>query len=132
MIVKRGVYYEFHRLQSGREVGSEISRGQATLLLKGGRDVYTPARADAYSLATTVFHAPIEHPPHAASYFGHYQGPFPHEYKAQKIAVGWDKADKGGGHIFFNSRGEDFLSKAAKQETELHQHNVERHKKSYL
>jgi hypothetical protein len=130
-VVRRGVFYEFHRLQQGGEIGGEILEMQARTRIKGGRDVYTPRRADAYTLANTTFHSTLQHPPHAADFFGHFQsGDEKHEYDSKKTAIGWDKAKAGPGHAFFNFRGEDFVPKAKDSADPKHLYNVERHKQS--
>jgi hypothetical protein len=84
-----------------------------------------------YTLANTTLHSTLQHPPHAADFFGHFQsGDEKHIYDPQKTDVGWDKAEEGPGHVFFNFRGNDFVPNAKLEKAPQHKHHVERHKKS--
>jgi hypothetical protein len=65
--VIRGVYYEFSRsrvisrpgqpteTRDDVEIGRPVAREHAMRLAKAGKDVYTPARRDAYELARDAY-----------------------------------------------------------------------------
>ena len=116
-----GRFYEFHRARvisrpgqplqtrSGVEVGPEISKEDALRRINAGKDVYTPAKYDAYRLATQVQggSAPLEERPHTppvASPTGRLDVYFRHYHPG-----GSHPTDEGGfGHVFFGDRGDQF------------------------
>jgi len=90
--VRDGAFYEFNRPASHYEVGREISEKVAQLDVRFGRDVYTPRRSDAKSLAKNISpFPPIWHPAHKSLYFSHY---YPILAKS--------------GHVFYGGRGQNF------------------------
>src|SRR5436305_5267508 len=103
-IVTQKTFHVFNRLSNGREVAEEINEVQARTRVEGGRDVYTPRRANAHTLAIAIFQTePLEPTPHQAHHFGHFQEDgAKHKYNEQAKEVSWDKTSNGtSGHIFF-------------------------------
>lgn len=119
MQVQAGVFYEFHRhrvvSRAGQpiqtiphaEVGPVITREEALRQVRSGKDVYTPRRTDAESLAKSAGATkPIYERAHAVAYFQHFHpaGEHPEFPEDQE---GRPRAMDGPGHVFFGSRGEN-------------------------
>ena len=112
-----GRFYEFekHRVVSrpgqplvtraGIEIGREISREDAFRRVRSGKDVYTPAKQDAYRLATEVQEGrtPFEeiHRPKTPSPTGREDVYYRHYHPG-----GLHPGEGGPGHVFFGERGE--------------------------
>src|SRR5712692_10047029 len=116
----RGQLYEFHagRVISrpgqpivtvvGVEIGPEISREEAFRQLRGGKDVYTLSKEDAYRLATPVYYArPVEDTPHDQFYYSHFHPGGVHP-QFDHDRPGRPRAVAGPGHVFFGERGQGF------------------------
>ena len=93
--------------KKGIEIGPRITREKALREVKGGRDVYTLGRVDAYRLALQASSGkPVEESPHDPDklsptgrkdvYFRHYHPGGDHDRF---------------GHIFFGQRGENYTPK---------------------
>ena len=110
-----GRFYEFHRkrvisrpgqplsTRDGIEVGPAISREDALQQVKGGRDVYTPRKQDAYQLARDAHGlTPVEeiHKPKVPSPTGRVDVYFRHFHP------GGIHHAAGGGGVYFGGRGE--------------------------
>ena len=116
MLAFKGLFYEFHRerivsrpgqplrVQQGIEVGPAITKEEAFRQARAGKDVYTPAREDAYRLALKLDPATPEFEPprnprkpsptgRLDVYFSHYH-------------PGGDHLNYG--HIFYGERGEGY------------------------
>jgi hypothetical protein len=114
MSVVKGLFYQFRRdrvvsragqpvqTRPAMEVGLVMSREEAFREVRSGRDVYTPAREDAYRLALRLAPATPAmeiHQPRIASPTGRWDVYFPHFHP------GGDHERFG--HIFFGERGQD-------------------------
>lgn len=102
----KGQYYEFDRSRFGIELGRNIPPPQAVTLVRGGRDVYTLNKEDAYKLAKSVYGMPptecfTAHPSH----FSHYHPGGMHPQYGKLDPKTFGKAREGFGHVFFNLRG---------------------------
>ena len=84
-----GDFYEFDRMQLGREIGERIDRNWALSRLLRGQDVYTPLASDAKSLAKDVHPGKADwEGAHEANYFPHFHPGGVHTY----------------GHVFYGGR----------------------------
>jgi len=105
-IARKGEYYEFDRSRSGMELGRIVAYPQAMMLVRGGRDVYTSSKDDAYRLARTVYSSsPEECFTNQPSHFRHYHPGGQHPQYGEEDPLSFGKAREGVGHIFFNLRG---------------------------
>jgi hypothetical protein len=131
MNISKGRFYEFHKHRvvsppgapvfeaSGMEIGPEIGREVALSRVRAGKDVYTPERADAHSLAAQVRpDRPTDELPHSPPqptrskredvYFRHFHPGGEHP-----------TASSGGpGHVFYGQRGERFEARPDKAGSE--------------
>jgi hypothetical protein len=120
-ILQAGLFYEFHRFRvvsragqpiqtrTNVEIAPQINREQALQQIRNGKDVYTPRRRDAEKLAISAYgQDPLYEPPHQATFFQHFHpgGEHPEFPEGQQ---GRPRAEAGPGHIFFGSRGENFV-----------------------
>jgi len=112
-----GLYYEFHAQRvisrAGQpietreriEIGPLISREEARRQVLAGKDVYTPAKRDAYNLVRRLYRTtPVEDPPHEEYYFPHFHPGGVHP-KLDHDRPGRRRAISGPGHVFFGFRG---------------------------
>ena len=112
-----GLYYEFHaervisragqpiQTRVGIEIGPQISQEDARRQVLAGKDVYTPKKQDAYTLARRLYATgAVEDPPHDEFYFSHYHPGGVHP-RLDHDRPGRRRAIAGPGHVFFGSRG---------------------------
>jgi len=101
----KGEYYEFSRSRPGMELGRTVARSQAIMLVRGGRDVYTPNKEDDYRLARSVYPtSPQECFTAQPTHFSHYHPGGIHPEYDKRDPLGFGKAREGFGHVFFNLR----------------------------
>ncbi len=121
-----GMFYEFHTRRvisrpgqpvltiEGVEIGPQISREDAVRQVRGGKDVYTFNKEDAYKLASQLFAgSPVEDAPHGEFYYPHYHPGGVHP-DLDHDRPGRPRAIAGPGHVFFGERGDNFQPRAAR------------------
>jgi hypothetical protein len=123
MQIQPGVFYEFHRYRvvsragqpiqtkTNVEVGPVISKEEALRQVRNGLDIYTFSRKDAEKLALSAYGIdPALEAPHQPSFFQHFHpgGEHPEYPEGQ---AGRPRAEQGPGHIFFGSRGENYVER---------------------
>ena len=102
----KGEYYEFERSRLGMELGRNVAYPHAMTLVRGGRDVYTPNKEDAYKLARSVYPTSAEECfTGQDSHFAHYHPGGLHPEYGKGDPQSFGKARAGFGHVFFNLRG---------------------------
>ncbi len=119
-VYPRGWFYEFHRERVisragqpivsvvGVEIGPIISREEAFRQVRGGKDVYTAGKEDAYKLAAQAYPSrPVEEPPHGQFYYSHFHPGGEHP-ELDPGRPGRPRAVAGPGHVFFGERGQNF------------------------
>jgi hypothetical protein len=118
--VFRGLFYEFHTQRvisragqpivsvPGLEIGRQISREEAVRQVRGGRDVYTLFKEDAYKLASQLYaQKAVEEPAHRQLYYAHFHPGGEHP-ELDRERPGRPKTVAGPGHVFFGERGKGF------------------------
>jgi hypothetical protein len=123
MQIMARLFYEFHSyrvvsragqpilVKENVELGPIISREDAVRQAKSGKDIYTFLRRDAEKLAVQLYHAdPSYDPPHQPSYFQHFH-PGDEHPDIPRDRQGRPRAEVGPGHVFFGSRGENYVAK---------------------
>lgn len=89
--LRNGSFYEFDRSSKGNEIRGTVSRNAALERLRKKKNIYTPQRSDAKSLAKDVQKGKADQEgAHEADFYAHYHPAGNHDDY---------------GHVFFGERG---------------------------